>query len=506
MSKVAIATTSQIAADAAAEVAAAGGNAVDCAITASLLTMNTEPGVCALAGGAYITVWKPGQKPVTIDGNVNAPGRGLKQSELGRGGIEVDMEYGGGITTIIGPGSVGVPGSLAAVELAWQQFGAARWRDLLQGSIKAAANGFPLSSACHHYLQYSGKPIFSHSEDGFNALHDSAGHLRAEGDRIHVPHLTDSLSQIAEEGASAFYDGDIGQRIAKFIQETGGMLTRDDLAAYRPITRDALCIELGDWQIATNPAPAIGGTMLAAMLLAFGTEQMSHWDAKNLERLIRVQVATLDYRKRKLNSASDMDSEIATMLKLAKSGLLLNKWSSASTVHTSAVDADGLACAITASAGYGSGEMAPGTGIWLNNCLGEIELNAKGLLAGPPGTRLPSNMAPSAARRGTEVLAAGSPGADRITTALHQFFVNYTQLGMSLEQAIRHPRVHTDFGSTDPLISIEPGIQLPDIGYAVKRYPEIGMYFGGVAAASHDPLKGFTVFADPRRAGGVRVT
>ena len=506
MTKVAIATTSQLAADAAAEVSAAGGNAVDCAITASLVTMNTEPGVCGLAGGAYITVWKPGEKPITIDGNVDAPGRGLDSGLLGRGGIEVDMEYGGGTKTIIGPGSVGVPGSLAAVEMAWQRFGATRWQDLFLGSVRAAQDGFPLSSACHHYLQYSGQPIFSHSADGFNALHDSEGNLHAEGDKIVVPHLADSLTLIAQEGARAFYEGELGHAIADFVQETGGMLTRQDLAAYRAITRDSLCIELGDWSIATNPAPAIGGAMLAAMLLAFNSESIASRDEKSLLRLIDVQIATLNYRKQKLNSVTDVGTEVATMLQQARSGLLLGRWSSASTVHTSAVDEHGLACSITASAGYGSGEMAPGTGVWLNNCLGEIELNAQGLLAGPPGTRLPSNMAPSAARRGDEILAAGSPGADRITTALHQFFVNYTQLGMSLEQSIQQPRVHTDFGANAPLIAIEPGIDLPNIAQRIKRYPNIGMYFGGVAAAAHDPGSGFSVFADPRRAGGTRIT
>ncbi len=505
MSKVAIATTSQLAADAAAEVAVAGGNAVDCALAASLLTMNTEPGVCGLAGGAYITVWKPGEKPITIDGNVDAPGRGLNPEELGRGGIEVTMEYGGGVTTIIGPGSVGVPGSLAAVELAWQRYGAAQWKDLFKGSIDATRAGFPLSSACHHYLHYSGKPIFGKSKDGFNALHDRSGQLRSEGDKIHVPHLADSLELIAEEGARSFYTGELGHRIADFLQESGGMLTRNDLTAYSAVIRDSLCIKIGDWNIATNPAPAIGGAMLAAMLLAFSREPVSQWDMTSLGRLVEVQAATLDYRKRKLNSAVHVDAAVAEMLLQAQSGLLLDKWASASTVHTSAVDADGLICAITASAGYGSGEMAPDTGIWLNNCLGEIELNARGLLIGPPGTRLPSNMAPSAARRGVEVLAAGSPGADRITTALHQFFVNYTQLDMSLEQAIRQPRVHTDFGGAEPVVAIEPGIQLPEIAHAVKRYPEIGMYFGGVAAASHDPRNGFNVFADPRRAGGTRI-
>jgi len=91
MTNVAVATTSQLAADAAREVAAGGGNAVDCALAASLLTMNTEPGVCALAGGAFITIWPDGGDPVTIDGNVAVPGAGLAEEERGQGAVPVSI-------------------------------------------------------------------------------------------------------------------------------------------------------------------------------------------------------------------------------------------------------------------------------------------------------------------------------------------------------------------------------------------------------------------------------
>ena len=119
MTKVAVATTSQLAADGASQVAELGGNAVDCALAAALFTMNTEPGVCALAGSAYVTVWNPDSSPVTIDGNVAVPGKGLSESERGHATDIVTLDYGGGITTLCGPGSVAVPGSLAAIERAW---------------------------------------------------------------------------------------------------------------------------------------------------------------------------------------------------------------------------------------------------------------------------------------------------------------------------------------------------------------------------------------------------
>ncbi len=97
MTDVAVATTSQLAADAAHETAAAGGNAVDCALAAALVTTNTEPGVCALAGSAFITLWRAGEEPITIDGNVAVPGAGLAEEERRQGTLTVAMEYGGGI-------------------------------------------------------------------------------------------------------------------------------------------------------------------------------------------------------------------------------------------------------------------------------------------------------------------------------------------------------------------------------------------------------------------------
>ena len=106
MTRVAVATTSAIAADAARDVAALGGNAVDCALATALMCMNTEPGVCALAGGAYVTVWAPGHDPVTVDGNHAVPGRGLPDNERGQGKVPVRLDYGGGVSTIVGPGSV----------------------------------------------------------------------------------------------------------------------------------------------------------------------------------------------------------------------------------------------------------------------------------------------------------------------------------------------------------------------------------------------------------------
>ena len=502
MTRVAVATTSQLAADAAHELAGDGGNAVDCALAAAVLAMNTEPGVCALAGGAYVTIWKPGSDPVTIDGNVAIPGRSATEEQRGRGVESVTMEYGGGITTLVGTGTVGVPGTLAAVESAWKRFGSAKWRAILEPTIRATRDGFPLSSACHYYLGYSGDPIFGRSEDGHAALHDG-DKLRVAGSTIVVPHLSDSIALIAEDGARAFYEGDLAAKMIAHVQDAGGMLGAADLQQYRAQERPCLRTAVGPWTIATNPPPAVGGVVLSAMLSAFSNEACDGWDSAATAKLIAVQRACLNYRKQHLDLADDVGAVAETLLKAAREGALPQPWTSAATVHTSAVDDQGLGCAITASSGYGSGEMPAGTGLWLNNCLGEIELNRRGLDAGPVGARLPSNMAPSVACRKGQVLAVGSPGADRITTAMHQFFVNALQLGMPLGEAVAFPRVHVDTSGNEDRLAAESGLDLPITDLPLKTYPELNMYFGGVGAASFSVDGGFDVAADPRREGGV---
>ncbi len=506
MPRVAVATTSQLAADAAAEVADAGGNAVDCAIAAAMLSTNTEPGVCALAGSAYVSVWPAESAPITIDGNVAVPGKGLPQNyEIG-GAVPVSMEYGGGIETLVGVGSVAVPGTIAALEQASKQFGNVSWQRLLDPTIRATSRGFPLSAACNYYLQYSGDVVFGRSKDGHAALHDDVGSLLDAGSNILVPHLADSLSAIASEGGRIFYEGEIASRIADHVQESGGALTLEDLQSYEPITRSSLCTDLSDWRIASNPPPAVGGAVLAAMLIAFRDKPARRWDDETLQHLVCVQRAALSYRKIKLDLADDVSREVENMLEKSRSGALLSEYASASTVHTSVVDDTGLACAITTSSGYGAGEMPAGTGLWLNNCLGELELNRKGLQAGPPGIRLPSNMAPGVARSKTMVVAIGSPGADRITTALHQFLINFIQIGLSLADAVAHPRAHLEISDQGLNLAVEPGLDIPDIGIPVTPYPSIGMYFGGVGAACFDTSAGFEVAADPRREGGTFVS
>jgi len=506
MRRVSIASGSQLSADAGAAVADEGGNAVDAAVAAVMVSMCTDPGIIAPGAGGFITVWPDGEDPVVIDAYAEMPGRGLPPERFGEGGREVWLEYGGGMHTIVGHGSVAVPGAIAGFGVAIERYGRLPWSEVIAPAIEAVEAGFPLSGAAAEYLAYAHDVIFGWDPESRRVVHDADGHPLGAGDMVRIPNLADTLRLIADEGPQVMYTGELGAEIAAAVQDGGGVLTREDLACYEPVIRRPIRIDLDEWEVVTNPPPAVGGACLAAMLLLIEDHPFGEWSVAEVETLARVQRAVLQFRSHRLDpDSSDRTREAQHLLDLAKMGDLEGLMSAPSTVHTSAVDSAAVACSITVSAGYGSGMIVPGTGFWLNNSLGEIELHPEGYHHHPPGARLVSNMAPTVARGANgSVLAIGSPGANRITTAISSVLLNFIHLGMSLSDAVAWPRLHTEVFAGVPTIAFEPGLPVHSFdGLTARRFPDLSMYFGGVQATLFDPVAGLYEAADPRRTGGV---
>jgi len=509
---VAVAAPNEASAQAGGMVGKAGGNAVDAALAASLVTMVNEPGIVSLASGGFVTVQPAdGGAAVTIDGWAEMPGRGLDLQRFGQAAWQITSEYGGGITMVIGPGSVATPGTLAGFAVAHDRWGHLPWREVFVPAIEVARGGFLLGAAARYYLGFMDEPVYSWDEGSRAALHDNeTGELLGPDQPVVMDDLVKTLEILAADGADAFYRGDLAAAIADDVLTRGGILTHEDLAAYRPETRTSLTARVGDWLLATNPPPSVGGAAVAAMLRLLGDRPRGRWTPEDTGVLIEVQRQVMQHRIRHLDTADDLDAEVRHLLNLTASADAMQLWSP-STTHVSAVDTDGMACSVTVSSGYGSGMLAEGTGIWLNNCLGEPELNTRGLHSQAPGTRLISNMAPSVARRSDGgVLALGSPGADRISTAVVQAMAGIAG-GMSLSEAIDHPRAHVRVDRRDPtlpmVLDYEQGLVLPDrLPLPTLELPPHSMYFGGVTAAAYDPTAGLTAAADPRRNGAVAVS
>lgn len=493
--RVAVAAVSPGAARAGVRAAEEGGNAVDAALSAGLTAAVTHPGMCSLAGAAFVTVWPSGADPVVVDGGAGTPGRDLDPADRGRGGIEVHLGYGGGLDTVVGPGSVATPGLLAACAAAAERWGRLPWRVLLEPALERARRGFPLPEACHEFLTHAHEPIYARDPRSRGALDDGQGGLAGPGETIRPEGLADSLEALAREGVDLFYRGELGRRIADHVREGGGSLTRRDLEAYRPRARQPLEAELDRWRVATNPPPARGGRTLAALLHLSGRRPRDGWTAAEVAWLARTQAIVLGHRE----APAELPPRVQRLVR-PRSG---DGDASPSTLHTSVVDEEGTICSVTMSDGYGSGVMPPGTGIWLNNCLGERALNPGGLAGRPPGRRIPSQMAPTAARGPDgRALAVGTPGSERIPTATHQLLVNGIRLGMPLEEAVRHPRLHVEDGPDGPRAACEPGLPTGAVELPVRRFGDRSMFFGGAAMALRDAAGGLRAAADPRRSGG----
>lgn len=506
MRRVSISAASRPGAVAGAAVADAGGNAVDAAIAATVTGMISDPGIIGPGAGCFITVWPETGDPVVIDANAAMPGLGLGKRP-GSFGDRVHMEYGGGMDTLVGPASVAVPGVWAGLGRAAQRFGAVAWNSIMEPAITLAENGFPLSGVSEAYLSYAHGPIYDRYPDSFAALHHPNGSRMADGDSVVIDGLAESLQTIAEEGPASFYTGSIGRRLVEAMEEWGGSITGHDLESYRAVEREPISVEVDGWRIVTNPAPAIGGAVLASMLLLAQSAGFVEWSEAGARVLAEVQRSVLAYRANSLDGASDTGRAVAELLESARFGDHRDLTSSPSTIHASAVDTGGLACSITTSAGYGSGVMIPGTGLWLNNSLGEVELFPVGMERFAPGDRLPSNMAPTiAGGPNGSVVAVGSPGASRITTALAQVLMNHISLGMSVTEAVEHPRLHVEVFNGEPTIAYEPGIPLEAFDdFHLRRFPDLSMYFGGVGLAMYDPDAGLFEVADSRRTGATAV-
>lgn len=488
MGRLAVAAPSPEAADAAEQVARAGGSAVDAAIAAALVAMVTEVGLVSLSSGGFVTVQPSAGAAYAVDGWMDRPGIGRRVDAPPPRTWDVSTEYGGGVEITIGAGSVATHGSLAAFGEAHARDGHLPWAELVAPAIDVARGGFTLGTASRYYLRHVHESIFGWDPASQAALHDDAGRLTE--DRVVVADLATTLEHVAAVGPRALHDGDLADAIAADVGERGGLLGRADLAAYAPVVREPLTARVHGWSLATTTPPSVGGVVLAAMLRLMEDRPRAGWDADDVAHLVRVQRAVLGHRREVLEVAADLAAASCAWLDRvdADHRAVLE---SGSTAHVSVTDADGSACSLTVSSGYGAGMIAAGTGIWLNNCLGEQELNPPDRQVAP-GERLLSNMAPVVGRHDDgSTLAIGSPGADRITTAVVCALAGFVNGGLDLHAAVAHPRVHVHrAGLPEEVVRVEDALS---------------MYFGGVGAALTRSDGSLDAVADPRREGEARV-
>jgi gamma-glutamyltranspeptidase/glutathione hydrolase len=487
-------------AEAGAQVLREGGNAVDAAVAAVLASFAVESPLTGFGAGGYMMVHRAGGDPVLIDFFVAAPGLdGVeRRTELVAVPVHFDAET--VQTFYVGPASCGAPGTAAGLVRALQRFGSMPLAALVGPGVRLAREGAPVNAEQAYILDILA-PIHARLE-GTRELYAPGGKPLREGDLLRFPELAEALERFGAEGPEPFYRGELAAALSDFVVEHGGTLGRADLAAYEAVERRPIAAPFRGAEVLTNPPPSSGGILIAFCLGLL--ERLG--ERSGPEQLVAAMAAANDLRGEEFAAALYEEGMERSYLEpagldLAAADLL------GSTTHISVLDGSGMCAGVTCSNGSGSGVLVPGTGVILNNMLGEEDLNPGGFHRIAPGRRVPSMMAPTVVLRDGEiVLGLGSAGSNRIRSAILQTVVRTVEEEMPVMAAVAAPRLHFEAG----VLQAEPGIdgvalaRLEASGLAVARRPAINLFFGGVQAVARDPRTGaLSGGGDPRRGGAV---
>ncbi len=464
-----------------------GGNAVDAAIAAVVASLSAESPLTGLGAGGFMLVHRPGTEPRLLDFFVAVGGLNGRRSLEQLKPITVDF---GDTTQVfnIGVASCGVPGVPSGLAAAAERFGSIPLADLVVPGVELARGGLTINRE-QAYLFEILEPILA-GEPAGAAVYAPHGRMLGLGERISFPELAETLERLGADGPEPFYHGDISSAIAATVEGRGGTVGAADLAAYETAVREPVRAIYAGCEILSNPPPSSGG-----ILIAYALELLTRLGAADAESLVAVMEQAQNARTREF---------LAGLYEPGFDRQFLGD-RLGSTTHITALDSDGGCASVTCSNGSGSGVFVEGTGIQLNNMLGEEDLNPFGFHSTVAGRRMPSMMSPTLALRDGElVLGLGSGGSNRIRSAITQTVIRYLGDGLDLDDAVNAPRVHFEAGT----VHAEPGIDpaalrgLEERGYEVVRWRDRSLFFGGVHAVALG--RGLPeASGDPRRGGAV---
>src|SRR5918912_2263421 len=465
-------------AEAGAEGLEAGGNAVDAAVACVLTSFVAESALTGPGAGGFMLLHTGGESHL-LDFFVAAPGKGLdapRPAAL----VPIDVTFAEGAVQRfnVGPSSCGAPGTTRGLDQALRRFGTLSLAELCERPARAAREGVevtPMQGFLFRVLE----PIFRSTPEA-TAIYAPEGRLLRAGETIRLPELGDLLERLGREGPEFIYTGDVGKALSDWVLEGGGLLTAEDLASYEVIKRAPVGARYHGREILTNPPPSSGGILIAYALDLL--ERLGR--PRSVRALVEGMGRANRARTREFNIGLQTEGYLERFL--AKDALesAAHEVSGrlGSTTHVSVMDGQGRCVAVTCSNGSCSGVVVPGTGVHLNNMLGEQDLNPLGFHRHPPGRRLPSMMAPTAVLRdGAPELVLGSAGSNRIRSAILQTIIRVLDDGMRAGEAVEAPRLHFE----DGVVYAEPGIDtgpLERAGRAIGRFRERNLFFGGVQA------------------------
>ncbi|HKN95177.1 MAG TPA: gamma-glutamyltransferase, partial [Thermoleophilaceae bacterium] len=405
-------------AEAGARVLREGGNAVDAAVAAALMSFAAESPLTGPGAGGFMLVHTAGGEDHLLDFFVAAPGRGPDAREpAGLTPAKVWWNDESFQLFHIGASSCGVYGNTKGLAEALARFGTMPLSELVAEPAQAAREGVPLSEV-QEYLFKILDPLLAAEPEG-RAIFNPEGRALRAGEKVRFPELGDLLERLGAEGPDFLYTGDVAAAVSDWVLERGGLITREDLASYEVIEREPARAEYRGRDVITNPPPSSGG-----ILIAYALDMLERLDRPADVRAL-VQVMDQANRARTEEFISSLHNEGYLERFLAREAIesAASEVHSrlGSTTHISVLDGDGACVALTCSNGSSSGVIVPGTGVHLNNMLGEADLNPHGYHRHEPGRRIPSMMAPTVVlREGKPEVALGSAGSNRIRSAILQ--------------------------------------------------------------------------------------
>jgi gamma-glutamyltranspeptidase / glutathione hydrolase len=490
-----------------------GGNAVDAAIAAMCASLAAESVLTGLGAGGYMLVHDPDGETALLDFFVSAPGLGEAERRVDV--VPVEIDFGETVQVFnVGAASCGVPGVPAGIAAAAARWGSIPLAELVAPAVGLARRGVPVNRQQAYLLQILA-PVTTLEPEGA-AVYAPEGRPLREGELLRWPDLAEALELLGAEGSVPFYAGEVAARVSEWVCERGGSLARDDLAAYEPIEREPLAACFRGRSVLTNPPPSSGGILIAFALELL--DRLGAWGPGELAEVMREAQASRTEtfhdglyseqfaraflgRDALDGAAARCEAAIGARRGGPEPGDRLG-----STTHITAADGAGRCASVTCSNGTGSGLLVPGTGVHVNNMLGEEDLNPFGFHVTPPGRRMQSMMAPTAVLRDGRLEAAlGSGGSNRIRSAITQAIVRMIGDGLDPQRAVDAPRIHFEDGT----VQAEPGVdpealaQLERRGYRVSRWPSRSLFFGGAHAIGRGPDGTLRGGGDPRRGGAV---
>ena len=497
-----VAAGHSVTAEAAVEILTAGGNAFDAIVAAALAAPVVEPTLTSLAGGGFLLAAGPSVEPILFDFFTQTPRERRPQEDVDFHAILADF----GATTQefhVGMGAAATPGMIPGLFHVHRRLCSLPFKRLIEPAVAAARDGVVVNDMQSYILDIL-RPIFTYSEPAVRTFGpDPAGTdpLAQPGDIVHNAEYADLLQMLGREGERLVRDGEVAQAITRMSAEHGGHLTLDDFKRYAVIERAPLAVDYHGRRIVTNPPPSAGG-----LLIGFALRLLAGGPAPDPVRLVEVMRLTNQAR---IDSAmADQGVEAAAdklldpeFLQRYRDAILDRPRAHRGTTHISVIDGQGNAASLTSSNGEGCGLVVPGTGMMLNNMMGEEDLHPGGFDNWATDTRISSMMAPTLILDDRPT-ALGSGGSNRLRSAILQVLINLIDHDMEPEAAVAAPRLHheRDFlnieGGTDPATIADLTARYPDH----RVWPGRNMFFGGVHLAAADG----TGAGDPRRDGVVR--